>query len=264
MKIRQGFVSNSSSSSFVVAFPEQPKSSEDVLEMMFPGNSPDEVISIYDYSKTCKEIADRVWQDVEKQLAKEPEDSDDLPLIIEKVTDIFKGRYYYLSGNSIDTKVVNDQYIIVETPNCQSCKEEYFGIVEGQLEEVLKWELKENEQYRDYANKLRDLRAKLKLEDPHHDLPDEEYDRLADQNWQKLEASDEYKSLWSEHCTQDDEMHKLRHEAIRKVAESDAKAFLEANYDAFILYTGYSDDCEALMEHGEIFRNLEYVRINEH
>ncbi len=35
MKIRKGFVSNSSSSSFVIAFPHQPKSIEDLKEMMF-------------------------------------------------------------------------------------------------------------------------------------------------------------------------------------------------------------------------------------
>ena len=35
MKIRNGFVSNSSSSSFIVAFPEKPKSAEHVRKMMF-------------------------------------------------------------------------------------------------------------------------------------------------------------------------------------------------------------------------------------
>ena len=35
MKIRNGFVSNSSSSSFIVAFPEKPKSVEHVQQMMF-------------------------------------------------------------------------------------------------------------------------------------------------------------------------------------------------------------------------------------
>ena len=35
MKIRNGFVSNSSSSSFVVAFPREPKSLDDVKEILF-------------------------------------------------------------------------------------------------------------------------------------------------------------------------------------------------------------------------------------
>ncbi len=35
MKIRKGFVSNSSSSSFIIAFPHRPKSVEDLKEMMF-------------------------------------------------------------------------------------------------------------------------------------------------------------------------------------------------------------------------------------
>ncbi len=36
MKIRNGFVSNSSSSSFVVAFPEKPKTEQELRDMMFP------------------------------------------------------------------------------------------------------------------------------------------------------------------------------------------------------------------------------------
>ena len=38
MKIRNGFVSNSSSSSFIVAFPHKPKNEEDLKQMMFGKN----------------------------------------------------------------------------------------------------------------------------------------------------------------------------------------------------------------------------------
>jgi hypothetical protein len=41
MKIRNGFVSNSSSSSFIVALPFEPKSREDVKKTLFD-NSPEE------------------------------------------------------------------------------------------------------------------------------------------------------------------------------------------------------------------------------
>lgn len=68
MKIRNGFVSNSSSSSFVVVFPQIPISDIDVMQMMF-GNPPkirgvqgwgDERSSIYD-------VAGRVFDDISSQ-----------------------------------------------------------------------------------------------------------------------------------------------------------------------------------------------------
>lgn len=66
MKTRSGFVSNSSSSSFVVAFPRVPKSAKEVQEMMF-GDSPF-LDNPYDEEKTkTKDIAETVWGDIKPQ-----------------------------------------------------------------------------------------------------------------------------------------------------------------------------------------------------
>jgi hypothetical protein len=48
MKLRQGFISNSSSSSFIVGFKERPKNAEEMLEILFPHDGPDTVVSVYD------------------------------------------------------------------------------------------------------------------------------------------------------------------------------------------------------------------------
>ena len=91
-----------------------------------------------------------------------------------------------------------------------------------------------------------------------------EYCKIEQENHKKLYSTKEMKALEKNLYKQRKYVEKERDEAIRKVAESDAKAFLEANYGAFILHTGYADDTEALMEHGSIFRNLQYVQISHH
>lgn len=63
MKTRHGFVSNSSSSSFVVKFPKVPKSVEDVKEMLFKNQ--EYYWSPYDNDRwTTEEVANTVWTDI--------------------------------------------------------------------------------------------------------------------------------------------------------------------------------------------------------
>jgi hypothetical protein len=70
MKIRNGFVSNSSSSSFIVSFPSIPKCLEDVQEVLF-GTTPT-YPNPYQYGSSptewsTKEVAETVWSDIQKQ-----------------------------------------------------------------------------------------------------------------------------------------------------------------------------------------------------
>ena len=73
MKIRNGFVSNSSSSSFLVAFPREPKSVEDVKEMLFVKGQNDYVNPWPEYARddelfwSVDQVAEIVWTDIQEQ-----------------------------------------------------------------------------------------------------------------------------------------------------------------------------------------------------
>lgn len=68
MKIRYGFVSNSSSSSFIVAFPRIPSSIEDTKYILF-GNAEENIIGLdyYDKKYTTSEIATTVFDEIQNQ-----------------------------------------------------------------------------------------------------------------------------------------------------------------------------------------------------
>ena len=65
MKIRTGFVSNSSSSSFIVGFKRRPQTAEEVHKLLF-GTDP-AVLTVYDYGLPTTLAAQRVFDDIQKQ-----------------------------------------------------------------------------------------------------------------------------------------------------------------------------------------------------
>jgi hypothetical protein len=66
VKIRTGFVSNSSSSSFIVGFYKDrvPKSKEDVQMLLFVGIKE---VQPYDHAESSERCADRIWEDLNGQ-----------------------------------------------------------------------------------------------------------------------------------------------------------------------------------------------------
>lgn len=63
MKFRNGFVSNSSSSSFIVAFANIPSDAKELQKMLFGDIK---VVDIYDYSVSTEQMAKIVFEDMQE------------------------------------------------------------------------------------------------------------------------------------------------------------------------------------------------------
>jgi len=67
VKIRTGFVSNSSSSSFIIALDKKPKSVDDVQKLLFGSDfNAEENVEYYDYKLSQGKVADIVFNDINR------------------------------------------------------------------------------------------------------------------------------------------------------------------------------------------------------
>lgn len=85
MKIRSGFVSNSSSSSFIVSFDKLPENAAAVQKLLF---ADEETVKLYDYVVPTSEMAEKVWGDIQRQL-------EELPYSLEVLADDVHNLVYW-------------------------------------------------------------------------------------------------------------------------------------------------------------------------
>jgi hypothetical protein len=198
MKTRTGFVSNSSSSSFIVGFEKKPKTIRELQTLMF-GDMPDNTnVLCYDYAMDVKTIATTVFND--------------------------------LKGKKTITKAK-----LREEIRC--------GYFDGRPSYDFNQEESDrmNEEYR----RLFPAAYKLEREDI------EDKDALA--FLAKIDA--QRRKEWKEY---DEACNKATDEYMEKKVLPKFKGM-----KVFVLNYG-DEDGQALMEHGDIFNNISYIRISHH
>lgn len=243
MKIRNGFVSNSSSSSFIVAFPNKPKTIDEMANILF--GKTDGVFDNEGYDDvryTYMEIAEEVLSNLKKESKK-------------KLIDTLSYRLNYSPYHGFYGNY------------------EYFGTNKSDLVRLAALFQKENNEIEESREKLRvflnDLVTEVKYASEGIGSTIAQINKYKEY-LKKISTieneNDEYKKMSEERFKI---FNKYREEILKmqlKISKKDLELFIKDNDGCFIGFFTFSDDSSlgSAIEHGNTFRRLNHIKINQH
>lgn len=243
MKIRTGFVSNSSSSSFIVAFDKVPESSEEMMQQLFgPAAKNDEIVEVYDASATQEQIAERVFSDCVEQKT----NSRNIRKMLER---LFEYRYYFSSSS--------------RRPSPRP--EEWWGTDAELLDELYEVSVEDDRASSEYWKKHH---ARIKeVLGTTDDTNDKAYKAFL-KRVEEFETNDAFlKELKAEHYTQQNDRWRKQDELAKTLAKKDVAAFLKSMKGKTLKIFSYGDDrgeFESILEHGNTFSALPHLTVSQH
>lgn len=251
MKIRNGFVSNSSSSSFLVAFSKKPKSLQELKLMIFGDKNKDGYVNMYDYVFPVDEIYGQVMKDLPFKR-----------LTLNEVIKEFGGypySYYLEYGYGCDRKIDIDKFV-------EQLELDPDRIFYNDIESTIllhKMITEQNEKEEKISKRIREIEKSSGIIIPAYNDPGYNSARKKQEKWES--KNEELLELRRSRFLHDYFI--KTNKLMNKIAKSDAKKFYEKHKGKFIARFSYSDNDGqffTVMEHGGIFEGLDHIQFSHH
>lgn len=224
MKTRSGFVSNSSSTSFLIVFRKKPKSWNDVKEELF--NNQDGIIEYGSETKTYDEISQQLFKDIRRNSK----------LSESKLRAIF----WYLIGNDIDECIRSKENIQYRIRRL-----EY--LYPMMITEPLKKLLIEYSEFLKQQEVIDDSFTHIYGDDNLKDIEDD--------------TNKYYDLVFNEYNSKRLTFNERLNKYIDIISKSRAEQFISRHKGWWYTGVNYSDNC--LMEGGNIFQHIEHIIISD-
>lgn len=264
MKTRNGFVSNSSSSSFIIIFPKKPKTREELRTMFFGKNPPSSFAHLYsdDEVYSCDDVVDSLWTEIKGKKS----------ATVKEIAEQLACRYHFWEPENCCYDITGNK--------CEGWgyveKEPFFGVDKTLLKEMEDLYLaryESNKKWRKEGTKL-----KIKFFSEKYGIKLDENGSCLEMNWQdfrdlynksKFEDSVEYKTYEKKRYGESDGFYNKICILTRKSAEIDAQSIKKHLKGSFIAIVSYSDNdgpFNSFMEHGDHWNKskLTIVGISQH
>ena len=258
MKTRNGFVSNSSSSSFVIAFPHKPTSIEEVGKMLFGDRyGPNNLLRQEYYDDVYEgELAETIFKDIEGFLNKDKD-------VGEQIADEFISRYYFeTSSNTFDFEVGSRYHRWI------GYDPKYYGNDKELLKKMEELAIKTDEENKKYYRERDEWDTKLCKKYGIREIP---YGKEGREVYiaaiEKARTEDKEHIKWALKRSKDtNKAWSDKEKMMQKMAVIDAEKFIAENKNKCVIILEHEDHnpIGAIIDHGKLFKKLEHVRICKH
>lgn len=257
-KQRQGFVSNSSSSSFIVALNKKPSDAGELMGELFPTKLLHQYDDIDNDKYTAIQIADQVYGDISSSNSIT---KDELTSALYYRYFISNGEFFYAGEPYFGTNKILMDKLLNLSRELDTLRDKWLTYERTILKEnfgIPKPYAYDGGIRRNYENNT---------ERPYTKEEIDVYNTYTKQISNFKTSNKDYIKKHNAYTKKSKNLTKKIECLYKQLASADATAFMNDNKSKFIFSVSYSDndgEFMSYMEHGGIFDNVNHIRISHH